>query len=44
MTTPRNVATVASSIVAGKKRAMSWRTGFVVSTERPKSPCSTLLA
>ncbi|WP_456316603.1 hypothetical protein [Teichococcus aestuarii] len=32
------MATVASSSVAGKKRAMSCVTGFEVITERPRSP------
>ena len=41
-TTPISVATVASSSVAGKNRRMSTSTGLEVSTERPKSPTSTL--
>ncbi len=36
------IAVVASSSVAGKKRAMSLVTGCVVITEVPMSPCTRL--
>ena len=43
MPAPMMMPSVASSNVAGNVRRMSCITGFDVSTERPKSPCSTLL-
>ncbi len=43
ITAPISVPSVASSSVAGKARRMSVITGFVVSTDVPKSPGSALL-
>ena len=40
---PMMMPSVASSKVAGNVRRMSCITGFDVSTDVPKSPCSTLL-
>ncbi|MNV59673.1 hypothetical protein D3C71_1521090 [compost metagenome] len=41
ISTPRMVASVANSSVAGKTRLMSSHTGLLVRIEVPRLPCST---